>query len=108
MKNWLTFFILMLFGFSIIANPEPADNNRYVERAKRKMSENNYAEALDALRKANERQPDTFEIYNLMGDCNRKLGNYAEATKNYAYAKTLSSRKDNILVEGIYRLSKLF
>jgi Flp pilus assembly protein TadD len=105
MKRW--FIILLTFLISLNASAS-VDYNRYLERAKKKIAKKNYTEALEALQKAKMKQPENPEIFYLMGDCNKKLRNFSESAKNYAFAKALENRKDNILVDGALRLSKLF
>lgn len=107
MKTLSALFLSLLFALNLVAMSD-TDFNRYIERAKKKIAEQNYVEAIDALKKAAERGGDTPEIFYLMADCNKKLHNYAEATKNYAYAKALERREDNFLIDGAIRLSKLF
>jgi hypothetical protein len=36
------------------------------------------------------------------------MKNFSESVKNYTYARALTNRKDNILVDGALKLSKLF
>jgi cytochrome c-type biogenesis protein CcmH/NrfG len=104
------FIILLTFSLALnaFAFGGNADYNRYLERAKKKMTEQNYTEALDALQKALVKQPENPEIFYLLGDCNKKLRNFKESAKNYAYAKALEGRKENILIDGVLRAAKFF
>lgn len=105
----IIFYIVCLFfqvniGFSFCEN----DFNRYLERAKRKMNEGKYIEAIEALKKASEKEAENPEIYYLLSNCEKKLKNYKEAAQYFAFAKALEGRKENILLEGAVRIAKIF
>ncbi len=108
MRIWFVLVFLFACSCLLSAADNPTDFNRYLERAKKKIGEGNYTEAVEALQKASIKSPEDPEIYFLLGDCHKKLKNYANSAKNYAYAKALSGRKENILLEGAIRLVKLF
>lgn len=108
MRIYLILIFLFTCGNLLSAADNPTDFNRYLERAKKKIGEGSYTEAVEALQKASVKSPEDPEIYFLLGDCHKKLKNYADSAKNYAYAKALSGRKENILLEGAIRLAKLF
>ena len=108
MKRWSILCTIFTLSVSAFAHPCPDAYNRYLERAKKKIAEEKYADALIVLEKAKMRQPENAEIFYLMGDCNKKTRNFSESIKNYAYARALANRKDNILVEGALKLAKLF
>ena len=108
MRIWFILLLTLFANISVSTANNPAEFNRYLERAKKKMAEQNYTEALEALRKAAIKQPENPEIYNLMGNCNTKLKNFKESAKNYAYAKVLEAKSDNILIDGAMRFAKLF
>lgn len=104
-KYLLCFIILFCHNFKSHAFYE---NDRYLERAKRKINEGKYIEAIDALKKASERDENNAEIYYLMSDCYKKNKNFKEAARYFAFAKALDGRKENILLEGAVRIVKLF
>ena len=108
MKRLLILSFTIFFSSNVFASNDMEEYNLYLARAKRKISTGKYDEALEALLKARTKEPENPEIFNLMGDCNKQLRNFGESVKNYAYAKALTNRSENILLEGAVRLSKLF
>lgn len=108
MKKCLIGICFLVIPFSNLFALDDNGFNRYLERAKRKINEGNYTEAIEALKKASEKESENAEIYYLMSDCQKKVKNYKEAARYYAYAKALDGRKDNVLLEGAVRVAKLF
>lgn len=107
MKKKYLLSLIILFCHSLKSHAF-YENDRYLERAKRKMNEGKYVEAIDALKKASERDENNAEIYYLMSNCYKKNKNYKEAARYFTYAKALEGRKENILLEGAVRIVKLF
>ena len=107
MKRWSIILTFITLSISVFAIRSP-EYNRYLERAKKRIAEEKYTDALIILEKARNKEPENAEIFYLIGDCNKKMRNFGESVKNYAYARALSNRKDNILIEGALKLTKLF
>jgi predicted Zn-dependent protease len=100
--------LCLLFSIVCLSSSCATEFNRYLERAKRKISEGKYPEAIESLKKAAIKEAENPEIYYLLSDCQKKVKDYAEAAKSYALAKALEGRKENVLLEGAVRLAKLF
>jgi tetratricopeptide (TPR) repeat protein len=108
MKNYLTLLFCFIISLQVCIAGNFYDENHYLERAKRKIAKEMYPEAYALLEKARAKEPENAEVFILLGDCNKKMKNFSESIKNYAYARALNNRKDNILVDGALKLSKLF
>lgn len=108
MKRRLILFYCLMLSLQVCVAENFYDESHYIERAKRKMAKDMYPEAYALLEKARAKEPENAEIFVLMGDCNKKMKNFSESMRNYAYARALKNRKDNILVDGALKLSKLF
>jgi tetratricopeptide (TPR) repeat protein len=108
MKHSFILFFCLMASLQVCVAGSFYDENHYLERAKRKIAKEMYPEAYALLEKARVREPENPEVFVLMGDCNKKMKNFSESVKNYTYARALSNRKDNILVDGALKLSKLF